>query len=129
MERLQTVCIIRKGDHILLARQKDTPQKQWKKGIGLWNGLGGNFDGEQDADIEATAHREVYEEARVRVPNLYKAGVIDFYFPNGDHHEVHFFGSDGCEGEPQQVAACGTGHRSGTRRTGRVHSKYILPVA
>jgi len=99
--RIQTVCFILRGKRVLLGKQKDTPTKQFKRGVGYWNGLGGHVeDGET---IEAAACREPLEEAKVKVLGLYKAGVMHFHFPDGEYCQVHIFGADGCEGEPQET--------------------------
>lgn len=100
--RIQTVCFIRRGDYVLLGKQKDTPTKQFKRGVGYWNGLGGHSE-PSDEGLEATARREVEEEGKVRVPAIYKAGVMHFHFPDGEYCQVHIFGAEGCEGEPEET--------------------------
>lgn len=97
--RIQTVCFIRRENQVLLGRQKDTPTKQFKRGVGYYNAPGGHV--EPSEDVQDAARREVEEEAKVRVPEIYKAGVMHFHFPDGEYCQVHVFGSDGCEGEPQ----------------------------
>ena len=58
-----TLCLLVKGDEILLAMKKRG------FGEGRWNGTGGKFDPENDKDIFDTAKRETKEEIGVEIIN------------------------------------------------------------
>jgi 8-oxo-dGTP diphosphatase / 2-hydroxy-dATP diphosphatase len=82
--KVLTLCIVQKGDRVLLGMKKRG------FGQGRWNGFGGKLcEGET---IEQGAVREMKEEAGVQVDNLDKIGIIEFEFQgNLKILEVHVF--------------------------------------
>jgi 8-oxo-dGTP diphosphatase len=77
-----------------------------KKGFGknYLLGIGGKV--EHGETIEEAAKREVIEEISVRLPELQKVGVLNFYFPHIEDEswdqQVHVFTATRWEGEPQE---------------------------
>jgi len=67
-----TLCIVRRGDKVLLGMKKRG------FGMGRWNGFGGKVD--PGETVEQAARREVKEEAGIELKDLEKVGVIDFEF-------------------------------------------------
>ena len=94
MKKIQTLCIIYKHPHILLGMKKRG------FGAGKWNGFGGHV--EKGEEIPAAAKRELFEEAGVEVENFEKAGVLNFYFPDGKNLEAHVFRANDFIGEPSE---------------------------
>ncbi len=81
---LMTICIIRKGDDILLGLKKRG------FGAGQWNGFGGKVD--KGETIEEGARRELKEESGLEVEELSKRGIIEFRFQSDPKIlEVHIF--------------------------------------
>lgn len=79
-----TICIIRKGDDVLLGLKKR------RFGAGQWNGFGGKVD--KGETIEEGAKRELKEESGLEVEELSKRGIIEFSFQNDPKIlEVHIF--------------------------------------
>lgn len=78
-------------------------QKKRGFGVGNWNGFGGKV--EQKESIEAAAVRELKEESGVtaRIEDLQKVAIINFFFADGRHMEVHAFFVDRWEGDPKET--------------------------
>ncbi len=92
-KKLLTLCLIQKGDQILLGMKKRG------FGIGKWNGFGGKV--ETGETIEDAAKRETLEESGVEINKLEKKGVLDFEFANEDFiRQVHIFKATDYSGEP-----------------------------
>ncbi|MDO8601079.1 MAG: 8-oxo-dGTP diphosphatase, partial [bacterium] len=89
-----TLCIIQKGDEVLLGMKKRG------FGMGKYNGFGGKV--EVGESIEDAAKRELFEEAGVTANNLEKLGVLDFSWQNkpNDILQVHIFKTTDFSGEP-----------------------------
>lgn len=67
-----TLCIVRRGDKVLLGMKKRG------FGAGRWNGFGGKLNAGET--VEQAARREMKEEAGVELKDLEKVGTIDFEF-------------------------------------------------
>ena len=93
MKKLLTLCVVTKGEKVLLGMKKRG------FGVGRWNGFGGKVDvGES---IEDAARRELEEESGLVAKNIKKVGVIEFEFQNDPKIlEVHIFHVDQFVGEP-----------------------------
>lgn len=99
-KKVLTLCIVHKpfGDaqdkhpKILLGMKKRG------FGAGRWNGFGGKVEkGERIIDA---AKRELYEEAGIFVPEITKAGVVEFKFKgNPEILQVHIFRANSFEGK------------------------------
>jgi len=92
-----TLCLIVRGDEILLAMKK--------RGFGAnkWNGYGGKpKDGE---NLQTAAIRETEEEIGVRISKLMHLGRMEFYFEgNPDwNQEVNVFRVEEWVGEPTET--------------------------
>lgn len=87
-----TLCLICKGDKILLGMKKRG------FGEGRWNGFGGKVkDGE---DIMDAAKREFEEEANVKLSDMRKRAVLEFYYEDSDETmETHLFTATEYEGD------------------------------
>jgi 8-oxo-dGTP pyrophosphatase MutT (NUDIX family) len=98
--RKATLVLLVNGREVLLAMKKRG------FGVGRWNGVGGKLnDGE---DIESAAIREAEEEIGVKISDLTKVAVFDFYFPNFETGEisgqqVHVFVSKKWKGDPVET--------------------------
>lgn len=68
-------------------------------GDGYWNGFGGKLEGNET--IEEGAVREIEEETtvRVRVDDLEKVAINEFFFKDGMHLLVHVFFVENWEGD------------------------------
>jgi 8-oxo-dGTP diphosphatase / 2-hydroxy-dATP diphosphatase len=90
---LMTICMIRKGDEILLGLKKRG------FGAGQWNGFGGKVnEGER---IEEAAIRELKEESGLEAEEMSKRGIIEFRFQNDPKIlEVHIFSIEKFNGMP-----------------------------
>jgi len=90
-----TLCLVVKEGRLLLAR------KMKKIGAGLWNGVGGKVEIEEEP-IHAMV-REAQEELGI-TPTSYSAGAeIEFYFPSQPEWNMkcHVFLVTEWEGQPQ----------------------------
>ncbi|KKR21602.1 MAG: Nudix (Nucleoside diphosphate linked moiety X)-type motif 1 [Candidatus Moranbacteria bacterium GW2011_GWA2_39_41] len=92
-KKIQTLCIIRQEDRVLLGMKKRG------FGAGRWNGFGGKLqDGET---IEEAVKREIHEEAGITVEKIEKVGNIEFEFQgNQEILDVHIFRAEEFSGEP-----------------------------
>jgi len=74
-------------------------------GVGKWNGVGGKIDFKKgDKNIMEAAIRETEEEIGVKVKDLEKVALLDFYFPYHPdwNHPVHVFLVKNWQGEPRE---------------------------
>jgi 8-oxo-dGTP pyrophosphatase MutT (NUDIX family) len=97
--RQATLCLLIKGDKILLAMKKRG------FGVGRWNGAGGKFDAEKgDKSILDAAVRETKEEIGVEVKNPEKVGLFHFKFPHKPEwdQDVSLFLAKEWIGEPTE---------------------------
>ena len=94
--KILTLCIVQKGDKVLLGMKK--------RGFGKrkWNGFGGKLK-EGEGLLEATK-REVLEEAGISLKKFAEQGVLEFEFlGNPEILEVHIFKALNFEGKPQET--------------------------
>jgi 8-oxo-dGTP diphosphatase len=97
--RNATICLLVRGDEILLAMKKRG------FGVGKWNGVGGKVS--EGETIESAALREMEEEinGKSHERHLEKIASIKFYFKDKskdwDQH-VHVFLVKDWEGEPRE---------------------------
>lgn len=96
--RPRTVSFLVKGDDVLLGLKK----KGFGKGYYL--GIGGKVEGNES--IEQAAIREIEEEVAVKVADLKKVAVLNFYFPHVSdeswNQQVHAFLVNKWNGELQE---------------------------
>ena len=96
MRKLLTLCVIRKGNRVLLG------QKKRGFGVGLWNGYGGKV--EEGETIEESLLRETEEEAGIVIKEFEKIGLMNFHLNNEPNSlEVHIFNVFKFEGEPVET--------------------------
>jgi 8-oxo-dGTP pyrophosphatase MutT (NUDIX family) len=74
-------------------------------GKGRWNGVGGKPDVEKNETVLDSAIRETEEEIGVKIKNLEKVAVMDFYFPfipkeKDFNQQVHLYLVREWEGDP-----------------------------
>lgn len=95
-KKIQTLCLIRKDNQILLGMKKRG------FGAGRWNGFGGKMhDGET---IEEATKREVKEEAGITIENIEKVGNIQFEFQgNPEILDVHIFKAEEFSSAPAET--------------------------
>ena len=101
--RQTTLCFLIRGERgneqLLLAMKKKG------FGQGKWNGMGGKLDFIRgDKNIFDTAIREMKEESGVKIKDIEKVAIFNFYFPYRKewNQEVHVFVSRNWEGEPKE---------------------------
>ena len=100
------VKLLRSTTLTFLLRDTDILLGLKKKGFGknYLLGIGGKV--ENGETIEVAAKREVAEEIYVLLPELYKVGILNFYFPHVEDgswdQQVHVFTATRWEGEPQE---------------------------
>ena len=94
--RIATLCLLIKGNEILLAKKKRG------FGVGKWNGTGGKV--EEGEEIIDAAIRETKEEIGVDIANPEKVGVLHFRFPYKSDwdQDVHLFLAKEWQGEPKE---------------------------
>jgi 8-oxo-dGTP diphosphatase / 2-hydroxy-dATP diphosphatase len=93
-----TLCIVHQKDKILLGMKKK------RLGVGNWNGFGGHV--EAGETIEEAAKREVFEEAKIRVSDVEKLGIVRFKYDINtypDDMEVHIFKAINFTGTPKET--------------------------
>lgn len=97
MRKILTLCLVIKGDKILLGMKKRG------FGAGRWNGFGGKV--EEGESIEEAAKRETFEECGVTITEMEKVGIHEFEFSSdrGNILEVHVFRVDAWTGEPRET--------------------------
>lgn len=78
--------------------------KKRRFGVDKWNGTGGKFDPIQDKNLKETAIRETEEEIGVKIKELEKVAILNFYFPYQKewNQEVHVFLVKDWTGEPKE---------------------------
>ncbi|MFA6422149.1 MAG: 8-oxo-dGTP diphosphatase [Candidatus Buchananbacteria bacterium] len=93
IRKVQTLCLIRQGDKILLGMKKRG------FGAGRWNGFGGKV--QEGESVEDATIREMLEESGLRVNDLKKFGLMNFEFDSrpGEVIEVHMYWTDNYDGE------------------------------
>ena len=90
-----------------LSQRENLPYRGF--GAGKWNGVGGKLDLQKgDRNVTDTAIRETEEEIGVKIKELEKVAVLNFYFPNATkekewNQEVHVFLVKDWEGEPSET--------------------------
>ncbi len=101
MNQQATLCLLVKKNQgkkeILLAMKKRG------FGFGKWNGVGGKLNLEKgDKNIVDAAIRETEEEIKVKIKDLEKVALLNFYFPYNQewNQDVHVFLIKNWQGEP-----------------------------
>ena len=96
MKKVLTLAYLISNEAICLAMKKRG------FGAGKWNGFGGKV--EEGESIEDSAVREIEEESGVRVKKeeLEKVAILEFFFKDGTHLEVHAFFIREWEGNPEE---------------------------
>lgn len=93
MNKVKTLCIIEKGNQVLLGMKKKGFGEGW------WNGFGGKV--EEGEEIEEAAIRETQEEVGIKINKLEKRGTILFHFKGDpDPIEMHIFAVIDFKGKP-----------------------------
>ena len=96
MKKILTLCIVQKGDKVLLGMKKRG------FGQGEWNGFGGKLK-EGEGLVDAMK-REVQEEAGISLQEFEEQGVLEFEFlGNPEILEMHIFKALEFEGEPKET--------------------------
>ncbi len=97
MKKILTLGYLLKENEICLGMKKRG------FGEGNWNGFGGKV--EEGESIEQGIIREIKEESGVVVAesDLEKVAVVEFFFKDGKHLEVHTFFIRRWEGEPRET--------------------------
>ncbi len=96
MKKQLTLCIVTKGNKILLGMKKRG------FGAGRWNGFGGKV--EVSESIGEATKRELKEESGIVTSDIYKVGILDFEFQNDPKIlEVHIFHTDKFKGKPMET--------------------------
>lgn len=93
--KLLTLCLVQKGDEVLLGMKKNG------FGHGRWNGFGGKVEG-HDETILGAATRELTEESGIRGGEIDDMGRVEFRFREqpGQVREMHIFRVTEPVGEP-----------------------------
>ena len=96
MNKQMTLCIVVKGDQVLLGMKKRG------FGAGKWNGFGGKL--EEGETVEIAAAREIQEEVGIDPLKMDKVGKLDFEFRDGSQTlEVHIFKIVDYVGVPEET--------------------------
>ena len=97
MKKILTLAYLVEKDRICLGMKKRG------FGMGNWNGFGGKV--EEGESVESAAVREIIEESHVVVAekDLEKVAIVDFFFTNGNHLEVHTFFVRAWDSEPEET--------------------------
>lgn len=74
MKQILTLCMIVKGNKILLGKKKR------RLGVGCWNGFGGKL--EEGETVTEAAIREVNEEVGIQITEMEHVGILNFKFEN-----------------------------------------------
>ena len=95
MKNIMTLCMICRGDRLLLGMKKRG------FGAGLWNGFGGKV--QSGETIEAAARRESFEESGVQLLQIHQRGLIRFRFVGEEVLiEGHIFSANEFVGQPRE---------------------------
>ena len=95
MKKILTLCIVHRGNQVLLGMKKRG------FGMGRWNGFGGKI--EKGETIEEAMRRETFEEAGIDVSEAEKVGILEFEFQgNPETLETHIFRAEKFVGEPME---------------------------
>ncbi len=102
-----TICLLIK-ENLPAGGKKELLLAMKKRGFGVgkWNGVGGKLDSEKgDKDIVDTAIRETKEEIGVKIKDLEKVAVLNFYFPYNQawDQDVHVFLVRDWKGAPKET--------------------------
>ena len=105
--RQATICLLIR-ESPPAGRKKELLLAMKKRGFGAgkWNGVGGKLDSEKgDKNIVEAAIRETEEEIGVKIKELEKVAVLNFYFPYNQTWDqgVHVFLVKDWEGEPKET--------------------------
>ena len=97
MKKVLTLAYLLKEDSLCLAMKKRG------FGEGNWNGFGGKV--EEGESIKKGVIREIMEESGVVVTesDLDKVAIVEFFFKDGKHLEVHTFFVRTWKGEPHET--------------------------
>lgn len=97
MKKVLTLSYLINDERICLALKKRG------FGKGNWNGYGGKLYSNEE--ILDGAVREIFEESNVVVKhtNLEKVAIVEFFFEDGEHLEVHAFFTYIWTGEPTET--------------------------
>ncbi|MCH7828900.1 8-oxo-dGTP diphosphatase [Patescibacteria group bacterium] len=95
-KKLFTLCIVCRGDQVLLGMKKRG------FGQGKWNGFGGKVEARES--IEKAMKRELKEEIGIIPRSFEKKALFEFHFKdNPEYLEVHVFYIPSFEGEPKET--------------------------
>jgi len=94
VEDKQTLCHILKGNQLLLKKASRGVSK------GKWNAPGGKLEYEEEPP-EESVYRELLEETNLNVKNLFKHGIMKFYFGGKEKLSltVHLYSTSDFDGE------------------------------
>lgn len=81
-----TICLIRRGDSILLLNRQAAP---W---MGAWNGVGGKIEPGEAA--EASVLREVFEETGIALETVSYKGLVTWRVNGGQYGGMYAFLAD-----------------------------------
>ncbi len=95
MKQIQTLCMIKNGDQLLLGMKKRG------FGAGRWNGFGGKV--EKGESVEAAARRELREEISIIAGEMLPRGVMNFSWQDQLREiQMHVFEVTDFSGEPAE---------------------------
>lgn len=95
MKKVLTLCLVVRGDEVLLGMKKRG------FGVGRWNGFGGKV--ENGESVLEGAKRELKEEVGISPVQIEEVGVFNFvYNSDSTEMEVHLFKVSEFHGEPNE---------------------------